>query len=123
MPLITDQDTNMLFLADCLPRLQPKFFKCFEKVLDNYKIPLRFIVNTKDIWAVDFMPVQIQKNRFVRFTYNPDYLQPKKYRKTISEIDAICATLGAVTHKSPLVIDGGNIVKSWFASSTITQSL
>lgn len=123
MPFITDQDTNTLFLADCLLRLQSKFFKRFEKILQRCKIPFHFIPNTKDIWAVDYMPVQIQKNRFVRFTYNPDYLQPKKYRKTISEIDAICATLGVVTHKSPLVIDGGNIVKSWFASSTITQSL
>ena len=38
---------------------------------------------TKDIWAVDYMPVQIQDDEFVQFVYNPDYLQSKKWRNRI----------------------------------------
>jgi agmatine deiminase len=91
--MITDIQTNKLFLADCLPEKQPKFFQRFEKVLNDCKINFQFLPNTKDIWAVDFMPVQVSKDKFVRFTYNPDYLQPKKYRKTISHVDTICKSI------------------------------
>ncbi len=77
--MIPDEKTNSLYLADCLPKKQPKFFQRFEKILIDCNIQYSFLPNTKDIWAVDFMPVQISKDEFVQFTYNPDYLQPKKY--------------------------------------------
>ena len=76
--MITDKQTTKLFLADCLPHKQPKFFKQFEKVLNDCKIKFHFLPDTKDIWAVDYMPVQVSKNEFVQFVYNPDYLQTKK---------------------------------------------
>jgi len=110
--MITDKKTNKLFLADCLPLLQPKFFNRFEKVLNYCKIKFQFLPGTNDIWAVDYMPVQISKNEFVQFTYNPDYLQLKKYRKTISNVDNICQKINLTTQKSKLIIDGGNVVRS-----------
>ncbi|MCE9540405.1 MAG: hypothetical protein K8R85_14490, partial [Bacteroidetes bacterium] len=88
--MITDNQTNKLFLADCLPEKQSNFFQRFEKVLKNCNINFQFIPNTKDIWAVDYMPIQISINKFIQFTYNPDYLKPKKYQKTISNINSIC---------------------------------
>jgi agmatine deiminase len=56
--------------------------------------------------------VQISKNEFVRFTYDPDYLKPQKYCKTISDTDSICAELNINTIKSNLKVDGGNVVCS-----------
>ena len=110
--MITDSHTNKLFLADCLQSKQPKFFQRFEKVLNECNINFQFLPNTKDIWAVDFMPVQISKDQFVRFTYNPDYLQPKKYQKTISDVDSICKSVNLATIKSKLIIDGGNVSRT-----------
>jgi agmatine deiminase len=58
------------------------------------------------------MPIQITKEKFVKFTYNPDYLQPKKYQKTISDVDSICKAINLATQKSTLIVDGGNISRT-----------
>ena len=110
--MVTDGQTNKLFLADCLQNKQPKFFQRFERVLDTYGIQYSFLPNTKDIWAVDFMPIQISKDKFVQFAYKPDYLQPKKYQKTISDVDSICKTINLTTQKSNLIVDGGNVSRT-----------
>lgn len=110
--MLTDRQTNKLFLADCLPRKQPKFFQRFEKVLNDCNINFQFLPGTKDIWTVDFMPVQIRKDKFVQFTYRPDYLRPKKYQKTISNVDSICKAINLTTTKSTLVVDGGNVSRT-----------
>ena len=110
--MLTDKHTNKLFLADCLPIKQPEFFQRFKTVLKDSHIAFEFLPNTKDIWAVDYMPVQISANEFVQFTYNPDYLQPKKYQKTISDVDAICKSLNLTPIKSTIVVDGGNVSRA-----------
>ncbi len=110
--MITDNKTNTLFLADSLEEKQPVFFQRFEKALKENNIDFQLLPNTKDIWAVDYMPVQISKDNFVQFTYNPDYLQPKKYQKTISDVDSICKAINLTTIKSKLIIDSGNVSKT-----------
>jgi agmatine deiminase len=71
--MIADNQTNFLYLADSLPKKYPNFYKQFEKVLTEYKIKFDLLPNTKDIWAVDFMPIKIDLNKFVRFVYNSSY--------------------------------------------------
>jgi len=58
------------------------------------------------------MPIQIDTNNFVRFVYNPIYLQSQKYLKTISDVDTICKLIGIETIKSNIIIDGGNVTKT-----------
>ena len=110
--MITDKDTNKLFLADCLPEKQPKFFPRFEKVLKDCNVDYEFLPGTKDIWAKDYMPVQVNKDKFIQFRYNPDYLKTPYWRKTISDADAICKAISLKPVKSELVVDGGNIIRA-----------
>ena len=110
--MITDSQTNKLFLAGCLPTKYPGFFKEFERVLYKCKINFELLRGTKDVWAVDYMPIQIDLNKFVRFVYNPEYLQSKEYLKTISNVDDICEKTGIETIKSNIVLDGGNVMRS-----------
>jgi agmatine deiminase len=111
--MITDNQTNKLFLSDLLPDRHPKFFKEIEGLLSKYKIDVEFLPNTKDIWAVDYMPVQISKDKFVQFTYKPDYLmETKKLRETISDVDSVCKAINLTTIKSNLIVDGGNVSKT-----------
>lgn len=110
--MITDKETNTLYLADILPKLNPDFFSRFISVLDECKIQHSIIPHTKDIWAVDYMPIQIDINNFIRFIYNPQYLQTIKYRKTISDVDTICDKIGIDTTKSTIVLDGGNVTRT-----------
>ena len=110
--MIPDSLTNFLYLADCLPKKYPTFFTSFEKLLIECKIDFALIPHTKDLWAVDYMPIQIHGNDFVQFTYNPSYLQFKKWLPTISDVDKICETMGLSTLKTDIVLDGGNVVRS-----------
>ncbi len=110
--MITDTQTNFLYLADTLPKKYPDFYSRFEKVLNECNITFSFIPNTKDVWAVDYMPIQTSLHKFIRFVYNPSYLQTKKYLKTISNVDAICAELGIETLKTKILLDGGNVIRT-----------
>ena len=88
--MIPDNKTNFLYLAGTLPKNYPDFYAKFEEVLIQQNISFSLLSQTKDIWAVDYMPIQIDKNKFVQFIYNPAYLQSKQYLKTISNVDNIC---------------------------------
>ncbi|GAA4435430.1 hypothetical protein GCM10023188_27400 [Pontibacter saemangeumensis] len=109
--MITDSETNHLYLADTLPERHPSFYRRFEQVLADCGIHCSLLPGTKDIWAVDYMPVQVEADHYVRFTYNPDYLQGRKWQKTISDADSICGEIGISPEKSAIVLDGGNVVR------------
>jgi len=55
--MIADNQTNFLYLADALPKKYPAFYQQFESVLKVSKIDFALLAPTKDIWAVDYMPV------------------------------------------------------------------
>jgi len=110
--LIPDNKTNFLYLADTLPKKYSNFFQQFEKVLNKCNINFELLPKTKDVWAVDYMPIQVEVDKFVRFVYNPSYLQSKKYLKTISDVDSICKELEIETIKSNIILDGGNVTRT-----------
>lgn len=110
--MIPDSQTNTLYLADCLPTKHPKFFADFEAVLKKCGITFQILPDTKDIWAVDYMPVQVALEKFVQFIYNPDYLQSQKWIKTISDVESICNSIKLNRIKSDIVLDGGNVTKT-----------
>jgi agmatine deiminase len=111
--MITDSETNLLYLANSLRKEKySAFLDRFEKVLKKYSINYDFLPNTKDIWAKDYMPIQISIDKFVQFTYNPDYLQTAIFRQTISPVDSICKSISLTAYKSDIVVDGGNVIRS-----------
>jgi agmatine deiminase len=111
--MITDSQTNFLYLADTLPKKYPEFYNRFEQVLKSCKIDFALLPDTKDVWAVDFMPIQTATDRYVRFLYRPPYLtESKKDIKTISDVDAICHAIDVETIKTDIILDGGNVIRS-----------
>jgi len=110
--MVTDSETNLLYLADCLPQKYPSFAENFLQLLNSYSIPYKFLPKTKDIWAVDYMPVQLGIGSFVNFTYTPDYLKTKAGIKTISDVTQILKWTGISAKQSDIVLDGGNVIKS-----------
>jgi agmatine deiminase len=109
--MIPDSSTNFLYLANTLPRKYKKFYERFTKILAECNIDFELLPHTRDVWAVDYMPIQVSDNHFVQFVYNPDYLKTKKYLKTISDVDAICKEVDLTPEKSDIVLDGGNVIK------------
>ena len=110
--MITDFETNFLWLADSLPKKSPNFYKRLEKLLIENKVEFNLLPGTKDIWAVDYMPIQICKDKLIQFIYHPDYLQSKKWQKTISDTDAICKSINVKPNKSEIIVDGGNVIRT-----------
>jgi agmatine deiminase len=110
---MNDSLTNFLWLAQSLnlPKYD-SFRNNFLKALDGHGIEYDILCPTKDIWAVDFMPIQVAESRFVQFKYFPDYLRNSPtYIKTISDVDAICDTINLEREKSEILLDGGNVVR------------
>ncbi|MEJ8803425.1 agmatine deiminase family protein [Pontibacter sp. H249] len=110
--MITDDQTNFLYLADTLPKKYPNFYQEFEKVLTKCNFSYSLLPGTKDIWCRDYMPIQVARDHFVQFVYNPDYLQSNKWLKTISDTDKICQAIGISPSKSNILVDGGNVVRA-----------
>jgi agmatine deiminase len=109
--MITDNQTNFLYLADTLSIKYPNFYIRLIKSLKECEIEFALLPKTKDVWVVDFMPIQLNTIKFVRFVYNPSYLQTAKHLKTISNVDNICIDIGISTIKSNIIIDGGNVTR------------
>lgn len=51
-------------ISPYLPRLT--------KLFDEMSIEWSEVKNTKDIWIRDYMPIQLDKNSFVVYDYNPN---------------------------------------------------
>ena len=71
--MISDNSCNKVFFSRHILR-----FKCWSNLkhaLELYNVEYSFLDETKDIWARDFMPIQLEKDLFVSYRYNPDYLR------------------------------------------------
>ncbi|MDX5429664.1 MAG: agmatine deiminase family protein, partial [Bacteroidota bacterium] len=71
------------------------------------------IEGTKDIWARDYMPVQVSENEFVSFLYEPDYLMKDDHgRALLTNSHEMAVTLPFRTKQVNIKLDGGNIVSN-----------
>lgn len=115
--MISDFDTNTIYFSELL-KTEKKFTKAFEEisnVLKSTGIIPNFLPKTKDIWARDYMPIQVSEKKFIEYRYDPDYLQGNSDEKETREIktypDIVCDVIGLKTVKTDIILDGGNVVK------------
>lgn len=115
--MISDFQANTIYFSDLLKK-DKKFVETSNEIsaiLDSINISYKFLPPcTRDIWARDYMPIQVSKDKFVEFRYDPDYLQDiGKYGRDIKTYpDLVCDALSLKTIKSDIFIDGGNVLKS-----------
>ena len=90
----------------------PELYKQLSDIMWNYHKGYGAVCHTKDYWVRDFMPVQVDEEVFVKFIFNPDYLQDKK--KYITDVDKVIGHCPfAQEYKIvnlPIILDGGNLV-------------
>lgn len=108
--MLTDSQTNFLFLADSIKE-KTFFIERLISILKSHKINYDFLPETRDIWAVDYMPIQIGLNKFIQFKYEPDYLQNDEFILTQTDTKSVCKAIGLKTVNSKIKIDGGNVIK------------
>ena len=110
--MITDQAVNFVYFSELLPLQHPYFFKQIEEAMKSRKIRYGLLPGTKDIWCRDYMPIQVSKDRFVQFKYDPRYLKSKKYKRTKTDPVKACEAIKIKPIMSNIKIDGGNVVRS-----------
>jgi len=114
--MISDKNTNIVYFSKLL-KTDFRFTEtCIQicNILDLFNVKTEFLSNTKDIWARDYMPIQVSENKFIEFRYDPDYLQGVEngLRDLKTYPDIVCDKINLKTTKTDIILDGGNVVKS-----------
>ena len=76
--MIPDWQTNKVYFSGRLEIDYPTIHSNIQHALIDLKIEPQYLTGTKDVWARDYMPIQIMKDEFIEYRYDPDYLQGKK---------------------------------------------
>lgn len=107
-----DNKTNRVFFSACLTEGYRSCTKDIKNALrENGIVVEKKLRNTKDIWARDYMPIQIGENKFMRYTYRPDYLWKVESNRQYITDNAQCDFLtGKEIVDCNIVLDGGNVV-------------
>lgn len=106
-----DSKTNIVFFSNQLSVSYRSCKKDILKALKKNDIQVGTNIHaTKDIWARDYMPIQIGENRFVKYKYNPNYLTQTGLSKYITKIPNCPFLKDKEIIECNLVLDGGNIV-------------
>ena len=110
--VITENEKSKVIFSSLLERHYPEMYSELANILWSYHKGYGYLTHTKDYWVRDFMPIQMDENVFVKFVFNPDYLQDQK--KYITDVDKVIKNCPFAQKYEivdiPLVVDGGNMV-------------
>jgi agmatine deiminase len=108
--MIIDSETDKVYLSSGLKKLYPEETERILSILLEHHIPYEFLP-TSNIWIRDYMPIQVDFNKYVKFVYAPPYLKSYEQREKINLKKILCFKEAKIIH-SNLIIDGGDVVKS-----------
>lgn len=110
--IVTEKEKTKVIFSSLLDRHYPVLYNQLCEIMWNYHTGLGCVSHTSDYWARDYMPIQTDENVFVKFTFNPDYLQDKK--RYITDVDKVINNCPFVKDfvfvNIPLKLEGGNMV-------------
>lgn len=106
--MLENQLKESLFISEELKKDHPEISDILFHYCNSSEIEIKLIHGANDYWCRDFMPVQINEEKFVQFSYDPSYYQHPKYQHLKTDIKMIDNYPSDVI-QSDLVIDGGNI--------------
>lgn len=121
---ITDDKTNKVYISSLIDKVSgdlDRQTRCgIKDAIKEFAGNCEFLYNTMDVWARDYMPVQLTIDSYMSYIYKPDYLDEYPECITHWQIHKVH------THKQyekdklfdfkyiqiPLILDGGNIIKA-----------
>jgi agmatine/peptidylarginine deiminase len=104
--MIADWDTNCLFVSNLLETQYPALFASLRAAVKGVRI--KIIPDTADIWCRDYMPLQLDKDRFCQFVYAPGYLCG--FEHLVTPPDKCRLAFMGNYRREPILLDGGNVV-------------
>jgi agmatine deiminase len=63
-----------------------------------------------DYWCRDYLPIQVNPDKFIQFTFDPAYYKFPGYSHLKTNVDCLKICVGSNPIKCHIVLDGGNIV-------------
>jgi len=111
----TEDLTDFAYFSGLLPGAHPAFFGALSRACDELAIPWALLGGTRDIWCRDYMPIQTGRHDFTVYPYDPSYLKNRRGSKTRTafadvEIERGVWRAEAAFKRTPVVLDGGNVV-------------
>jgi agmatine deiminase len=118
--MITGKESNRVFLSEKLHSDKRFTETCnvLTKLLEKHSIEYDYLISTKDIWCRDYMPIQIEKGKFVQFRYEPSYLEENLELQ--SDPKEVCKANNIQPEFSNINLDGGNVV-NWSDRAILTD--
>lgn len=120
---ITDEKVNKVFISSLMDTptggLDAKTRKPLKKeILGSGDCDQ--LINTQDVWARDYMPIQLTENVFLSYIYRPDYLVKDEDGAFITnwQLHGVYSRRDKSLLKDkhiveiPIVLDGGNVIKA-----------
>lgn len=110
--MLSGQQNNTVYLSNLLKTDQKYSANCktLTELLEKNQITYHYLEGTKQIWCRDYMPIQVNLDKFVQFRYEPSYRRP--YPEYYTDSNWVCEKNGIKTINSSIKLDGGNVV-SW----------
>lgn len=108
--MIPDWQTNTVYFSKLFPRRHRALWKRLTEILREHAVPFGLLEKTKDIWARDYSPIQVQGRRFVKFGYEPDYLRGRVESLITRENMCDQLRIPKIIENSEINLDGGNVV-------------
>lgn len=108
--MISDFQTNTIYFSKWLQKYHKEVAIEITQILEKQGIKYFWLENTADYWARDYMPIQVNEQKFVQYVYQPDYLKGKDDYRT--KTDKVLENLEIPAIKTNIILDGGNVVKS-----------
>ena len=119
---ITDNKTNKVFVSSLIDTVSGALDidvserKQLINLVKRFCEKTEILVNTKDVWTRDYMPIQLTKNLYLGFTYKPDYLNQYPKYTTNWQLHNVHSQkesqLDIQVVQLPIILDGGNVVKA-----------
>lgn len=118
--MVTGKKTNTVYFSERLLSDErfTKTCNAINELLEKHSIEYGFLEATKDIWCRDYMPIQIEKGKFVQFRYEPSYL--KDELELQSDPKEVCNANNINPIFSKINLDGGNVV-NWSDRAIISD--
>jgi agmatine deiminase len=107
--MVAEVNCNTIALTDLLVRDHPEIASTILETCKSKGIVTRIIEGANDYWCRDFMPVQVNRNKFVQFTYDPAYYKSPKYKHLKTDLTKLNYRQDNEVLTCPVVLDGGNI--------------
>jgi agmatine deiminase len=120
--VIIGKNTNFVYFSNLL-QTDKRFFAACSRIiyiLDKYGIKSKFLHSTKDIWCRDYLPIQVDRGKFVQFRYEPLYL--KEDLEHQSDTITVCKDNNINPIFSKINLDGGNVV-NWSDKAIVTNRI